>query len=1156
MSFLVKTPALPQTPAEAQRASSYKEADPIPLGWGDDAYGSHWLCQPFNWREATAGSNQPNYQYCSIISGYMIGPIDRIGKVFRDGKEIANLNYVFSSGEDSHEFTINPSLALGQAWKLILHRGSETDSPVAALIAATGQNHPPYRGTAWAEWINIDLGKGNTSLPSFALELGRDVPEIGSFGGGSNSPYGVNPFAALYAFFLEQKGGLDLNSELLDEDHWGSQALALESIGVGQRTGGLVCCHPSFSQVKDAAAAISEVLAYVDGYLYAAGGRLRVGWFPNNTLDAGSLPEITEHDLEEKPSGGAFTDWNQGATSAIVIFKDVTRGYAEAPALFQVPAARETGALSVPVRADRPFVHAADQAAIMAAEQAVGAVLDTGINLAVLKSRAVKGDGSPLMPGDLVNWDYNPHTLDLACRVVARRVRARQASDLLSIMRERGAFPRPYVAPVDSRVTPTPADPGVIDTSKVRIWFLPPGFGVSRQVAALIDRAKTGILGSTVYLSRSGSAPWEQIIQQSFFVAKCLATNGGISSSAGTLRVSSSSVDFARFAAQSIVAQEDDTLLVLIGDEVLSVGSISVVSSGVYDLSIIRGRRDTTAVAHADGVAAWLFLRSEMRTSSSLELSNVRDSTNTYDATIATKYFKIALFSIDQLGDPKPDDPGLSLVLPDLSADPLSGYTVVLTNEAHSVACDSSGNPLSGELGISGGTPGKATADLIVYRGSTQLSAVASSPNSDQFSFSIGTLTAATAQKVDNDTVVALTMTADTSKIELVVNVAGAITVTKIFSLSKVKTGSTGSTGSTGNFIERRYKRSTLVPSTPTGNTPAGWPTAIPSGFDALWVTEGVKDSSGNLVGSWSSPVRLSGNIQFFQDTAPTPSGYSLLENDTWWDTDDNNKLYRWDGSDWVAAFQPMLKFDGPRVVGLQKADGTDAAFVLVADYFQIWNGVSAEVPFEVASGVVRIKEAFIQSLSAGKITAGTIDVALEINAPKINASKLRGDSQIFNEEDDTRLFPTTSHVFDNLNGENDGGAEAYFTSADLIFEGWLRGSAGFSSRRFGHPDLRLDMIAAGGVSWSGAGGGTFTQFGPAYRTRTSGGAWGAWQAPGWVDLIPGGQTNCAVPMSVNADAALSGDMDIQVGVRMQTLGGGTGTIATGGDIWARIYNF
>jgi len=117
----------------------------------------------------------------------------------------------------------------------------------------------------------------------------------------------------------------------------------------------------------------------------------------------------------------------------------------------------------------------------------------------------------------------------------------------------------------------------------------------------------------------------------------------------------------------------------------------------------------------------------------------------------------------------------------------------------------------------------------------------------------------------------------------------------------------------------------------------------------------------------------------YYQSAEPTGGSYN--EGDLWYDTDDNYKLYVRTGGAWVASFGPMLKLDGNNnVSGLQKVGGIDKAFVLVADYFQIWNGTSAEVAFEVVSDpsnagnqVVRIKNAQIQTVDAGKLTAGFI---------------------------------------------------------------------------------------------------------------------------------------------------------------------------------------
>lgn len=70
-------------------------------------------------------------------------------------------------------------------------------------------------------------------------------------------------------------------------------------------------------------------------------------------------------------------------------------------------------------------------------------------------------------------------------------------------------------------------------------------------------------------------------------------------------------------------------------------------------------------------------------------------------------------------------------------------YSVVLTNENQSIACDSNGTPLSGELG----TTGKAVCEIIAYRGGTKLTSAlaenATLTNMNQFKYSIGANNAA-----------------------------------------------------------------------------------------------------------------------------------------------------------------------------------------------------------------------------------------------------------------------------------------------------------------------------------------------------------------------------------------------------------------------------
>lgn len=188
--------------------------------------------------------------------------------------------------------------------------------------------------------------------------------------------------------------------------------------------------------------------------------------------------------------------------------------------------------------------------------------------------------------------------------------------------------------------------------------------------------------------------------------------------------------------------------------------------------------------------------------------------------------------------------------------------------------------------------------------------------------------------------------------------------------------------------IEWRYKRTPFVPATPTGNTPAGWSTSDPGGSDALWASFAHREiSTGNVLGVWSIPTRRSGNTIRFDTSAPNTD---LLENDAFIDIGDNNKIYRYNGSAWVASFSPFIKTDGSgRVEGLQKADGTDGYWVMVANAFQIWNGSSAEAPFEVVGGFTYIKNAIIQNAAIGTLKIAGNAVTAPVFAVASTASSM-----------------------------------------------------------------------------------------------------------------------------------------------------------------------
>jgi hypothetical protein len=107
-----------------------------------------------------------------------------------------------------------------------------------------------------------------------------------------------------------------------------------------------------------------------------------------------------------------------------------------------------------------------------------------------------------------------------------------------------------------------------------------------------------------------------------------------------------------------------------------------------------------------------------------------------------------------------------------------------------------------------------------------------------------------------------------------------------------------------------------------------------------------------------------------------------LIDGDIWYDTNDDYKTRFYDNGSWVEGFASRFRLDANNnITGLQRV-GASSNFVLVADNFAITNGSSSvaeadRYPFQVVTvggaQKVFIKEANIQFLDAGKLTAGFI---------------------------------------------------------------------------------------------------------------------------------------------------------------------------------------
>jgi hypothetical protein len=160
-------------------------------------------------------------------------------------------------------------------------------------------------------------------------------------------------------------------------------------------------------------------------------------------------------------------------------------------------------------------------------------------------------------------------------------------------------------------------------------------------------------------------------------------------------------------------------------------------------------------------------------------------------------------------------------------------------------------------------------------------------------------------------------------------------------------------------------------------------------------------EQEGNYVEITDATARTTAdgkNTIYAQTTAP--SGASLKTNDIWYDTDDGNKLYVWNGTAWVniqdtaisaakdAADAAKLTADGKNSVYRQDAQPTGGTYVSG----DLWFDTDDNNKIYRYSGTtwvaVQLGGNALANISANSITTGTIDASV-ITVSSINASNI-----------------------------------------------------------------------------------------------------------------------------------------------------------------------
>lgn len=157
--------------------------------------------------------------------------------------------------------------------------------------------------------------------------------------------------------------------------------------------------------------------------------------------------------------------------------------------------------------------------------------------------------------------------------------------------------------------------------------------------------------------------------------------------------------------------------------------------------------------------------------------------------------------------------------------DGTDAYTALLTNANHTIICSSEGAPETGELG----EDGRAQSDVLVYKGSKLLTAVADTvtPKAGQFHYKIVNPVGCSAARKDNDTFYISNLTTkkrsagnNGASVTIEINCEGVQTLRQEMTITKVFHGADGTDGANAQYViingESAFKYGPNYSGTPT----------------------------------------------------------------------------------------------------------------------------------------------------------------------------------------------------------------------------------------------------------------------------------------------------------------------------------------------------
>jgi hypothetical protein len=538
-----------------------------------------------------------------------------------------------------------------------IHWGTLTQPVNQYLSTVSGVRHPPYKGICYLVFHQLFLGFNQTNCQNVEVVMERQPQFAWQSNHGheiTNANYGdCNPASIVADMLLNPRNGLgldpdkDVNTASLDAaiEQFYSEGIGFAPIAT--RGDELRSQCVSILENVDAAITLDDC-----GKLAISIARL-----PDNP------PTVTDANLTDLPT---FTpsDWSSVTNETYLTYVDQDAGWVQDYVIWKDNAAIYGKERAEPQTLDRPMVTHQDLAIQLAAIFGqVGALPTTTGKLQLAYSSQLF---DALAPGNAFQFEYDLRpSLNATYRVTSRSLPDptkpifeievaidrsylySQANGVLigsGVSQPGGGSGQNNSPPVpDLQPIPAPSPSAIVELPLSLVGAIQ-GFSPAQAapaIAALVTRALQSDAFATLYLGRNyvfnGTPPasFLQLAALTGFaftgtltadfpastpfiaIANPLPAEAGNVGQSGFplaagLQIQLIGIDLILPGVSDFDALAN-TVLLFVGDEIMSIAEAEMTDSGAYSLTVIRGRFGTPIEDHASGDTVWIITQANLK---------------------------------------------------------------------------------------------------------------------------------------------------------------------------------------------------------------------------------------------------------------------------------------------------------------------------------------------------------------------------------------------------------------------------------------------------------------------------------------------------------------------------------------------------------------